>query len=166
MSAAPARSLNPGDPQYHETVARAFPPDPKPAKRQRGGSAADTWLRKPKAPIGEAKRVTKHNEVEFYPAFERFMGLHRLDWWHCTVAQASQPGYPDYTIWGDGWHAWVELKARQANNKAGTLSTAQKRYRASIERGAGEYMTFLLPDDIKPMEAWFTSHTGRVVAFQ
>ena len=123
----------------------------------------NTWLRKPRKPIGEAKRQQKRVEEGYYPTWEGFLRLHRLDWWHCRVAQASQPGWVDYVVFGDGWMAFVELKARRADGRAGTLSVAQERYKASIEAAGGEWRTFLVPDEEKEIKAWLTSKTGRVV---
>lgn len=103
-------------------------------------------------------------EEGFYPAWEQLLNLHRLDYWHCRVAQASQPGWPDYCVMGDGWLAFVELKARiPVSGKAGKLSPAQMRYRASLEAAGAEYKLFTLPGDWPAVEDWLTGHTGRVV---
>lgn len=119
-----------------------------------------------RSPMGFAKRVMQQNELAQYPAWERLLSLHRLSWWHNTIAQRSQPGWPDYTVFGDGWHAWVELKGRDARGRAGKLSTGQVRYKEDIERAGGEYRVFLLPDDWQEANAWLRSHTGRQVTFQ
>lgn len=118
------------------------------------------WANKPRKGIGEAKRVIQHNEEGFYPALEQLFHLHRLDYWHNTVAMRSQPGWPDYTLFGDQWLAFVEVKARQASGRMGKLSPAQERYRASVLRAGAEYRVILLPDDWKETGEWLTAKTG------
>src|SRR3990167_10521574 len=108
-------------------------------------------------------RVQQRIEEGFYPAFEGTLRLHHLDWWHNTIAQRSQPGWPDYTIFGDKWHAWVELKARQANGRRGKVSDDQERYKDSIEASGGEWKTFLLPDQWPEVDDWLCAHTGKEI---
>lgn len=92
---------------------------------------------------------------------ERLFGIHRLDYWHCTVAQASQPGWPDYVVFGVGWHAFIEVKARnRETGRMGKVSEEQSRWRASIECGGGEWVKFGLPDDWPLVHDWLYSHTG------
>ena len=115
-----------------------------------------------RTPLGAAKRARQRTEEGFYPAFEDLLRLHHLDWWHNTIAQRSQPGWPDYTIFGDGWHAWVELKARSPiTNRRGKVDAGQERYRASIEASGGEWMSFCLPDDWHDVDVWLNGHTRR-----
>ena len=112
-------------------------------------------------------KVHRAVEESFYPTFERLLNLHRLDFWHdFRTDKRSIAGFPDYEIYGDGWIAWVELKARQANGRRGKVSDAQHRYRESIERGGGEWRTFMLPDDFDAVNAWLKGKTGREVVFQ
>lgn len=113
--------------------------------------------------MGETpKRVMTRTEVGFYPAWEQLLQLHRLDFWHNYSAQRSQPGWPDYTVFGDGWHAWVELKARNpVSGRRGKVSTDQLRYKETIEHGGGEWVTFLLPDQWHDVDLWLNLHTNR-----
>lgn len=126
-------------------------------------NASNTWLRKPRKPIGEKKREMVQRELGLYPTWEELLNLHRIDYWHCTVAQASQPGWPDYTLMGDGWLAFVELKATTPTGRRPDLSVEQKRYRASLEAAGAEYKTFCLPDDWNEVDDWLIGHTGREI---
>ena len=99
-------------------------------------------------------------EEGFYPTWEQLLRLHRLDYWHCTVAQRSQPGWPDYVVFGDGWLAFVEFKARRANGSRGKVTVAQERYKASIETAGGEWRSFLLPDDWDGVDVFLNGHSG------
>ena len=111
--------------------------------------------------IGAKKRAQVRTEEGYYPAWEQLLSLHGLDYWHNTIAQRSQPGWPDYTVFGNGWHAWVELKARQVSGRIGKVSPAQLRYKASIEMGGGEWVSFVLPDDWSAVDDWLNGHTGK-----
>lgn len=114
------------------------------------------------SPIGAKKRVMVQTEKTFYPTVERLLLLHGCDFWRCESNQRSQPGFPDYEIYGEGWHAWLEVKARSlATGRAGKLSPGQLRYKASIERGNGEYVHYLLPDEWALLENWLSFHTGK-----
>ena len=116
------------------------------------------------SPIGVEKKLRAQEEANQSRTFEGTLRLHRLDWWHNTISQHSQPGWPDYTIFGDGWHAWVELKARSPmTKKRGQVSVGQRRYQASIERSAGEWRTFCLPDDWPECDAWLNERTGHEI---
>ena len=116
------------------------------------------------SPIGANRRAAVRAEEGFYPAWEQLLRLHRLDFWHCTVAQRSQPGWPDYVVFGLGWLAFVELKARSpVTGRRGKVSTAQERYQASVEASGGEWRTFLLPDQWDDVDRWLNGHTGREV---
>ena len=113
-------------------------------------------------PIGATKRKLVQWEAEQAKQFEALLQLHHLDHWHCTVAMRSQPGFPDYAIFGDGWHAFCELKARNPeNNRKGRLSPGQERYKAAIEASGAEYRWFLLPDDWDAVDEWLNDHTGK-----
>ena len=114
-------------------------------------------------PIGYYKRVAKQNELAQYPQWEHLLALHFCDWWHCRVAQGSQPGWVDYVVLGHGSHAFVELKARTAKGRAGQLSAGQARYRDSIQTAGGEWVTFLLPDQWPEVHVWLRGHTGRQI---
>lgn len=130
---------------------------PKPTKRERVREA-----RLKRSPVGAAKRAFVETEKTFYPVLEALFRLHGLDWWRCENNQRSQPGFPDYEVYGDGWHAWLEVKARSlTTGRAGRLSPAQQRYKASIERGAGEYVSTLLPDEWALIDDWLNGHTGK-----
>ena len=117
------------------------------------------WATKRRKAIGEPKRVMQRNEEASYKTLEDLWRLHRLDFWHCTVAQRSQPGWPDYVIFGRGWLAFVEVKARQANGRMGRLSAAQERYRASVIAANGLYLLVEMPDGLQEHGAWLTDRT-------
>lgn len=129
-----------------------------------------TWNGLRRSPIGVKKRAMVQTELNSYPAFEALLALHKLDYWHNTISYASLSsgyklstvaGWPDYTIFGDGWHAWVELKARSpVTNRRGKVSLEQRRYQTSIERSGGEWVSFCLPDDYPELDAWLNARTG------
>lgn len=96
--------------------------------------------------------------------FEALLSLHRLDFWHCTVAQMSQRGWPDYAIFGDKWLGFVELKARNPiSNRRGKVDDGQRRYQRSIEQAGAEWRSFCLPDDWEDVDVWLNGHTGREI---
>ncbi len=108
------------------------------------------------------KRVMVQTETGYYPAWEDELRLFGCDFWHPTISQRSQPGWPDYVVLGEGWHAFVELKARSlATNRRGKVSAAQYRYRDSIEAAGGEWKTFTLPDDWADVDDWLNEKTGK-----
>lgn len=123
------------------------------------------WNGLHRSPIGQKRRASERAETRVYgPALEELLHLHRLDFWHDTISQRSQPGWPDYTIFGDGWHAWLELKVRSPlTGRRGKVSDAQRRYQASIERGGGEWVSFVLPDDYDELDAWLNLKTGHSI---
>ena len=63
-------------------------------------------------------------------------------------------------VFGLGWLAFVELKARRADGRAGKVSGAQERYKSSIEAAGGEWKTFLLPDQWGEVDLWLNARTG------
>jgi hypothetical protein len=113
-------------------------------------------------PIGAEKRVAQQWEAAYARTFEQLLTLHGCDFWHCTVAQRSQPGYPDYCVFGIGWLAFIELKARNPLTKrAGKVSVAQQRYKASIEAAGADWRTFLLPDDWGAVDKFLNARTHK-----
>jgi hypothetical protein len=126
----------------------------------------NTWAT-PRQPIGAAKRERDLAEKREAVKFEQLLNWHRLDFWHCTVAQRSQPGFPDYVIFGLNWLAFVELKARsRTTDRAGRVSVAQERYKASIEAAGAEWRTWLWPDQMEETNDWLRARTHRDVVFQ
>lgn len=116
-----------------------------------------------RTPFGEKKRVALQTEAGYYPAWEELLRLHGCDYWHCTVAQRSQAGFPDYVVFGIGWSAYVELKARNpVTGRMGKVSAAQLRYKASIEAAGCEWVAWLLPDDWRAIGEWLHAKTGRL----
>lgn len=125
----------------------------------------NTWATT-RRPIGEKKREINQEEKLQSVEFEKLLRWHRLDWWHCTVAQRSQAGFPDYVIFGTGWLGFVELKARsRTTGKAGKVSPAQERYKAAIEKAGGEWRTFLWPDQMEETNDWLRARTHIEVTF-
>ena len=115
-----------------------------------------------RSPFGVEKRERSRAEAEVAVAFERLLNLHRLDYWHPYTAQRSQPGFPDYAVFGDGWIGFVELKARSTTTgRMGKVSDAQERYKASIEAGGGEWRVFKLPDEWHDVDVYLNGHTGK-----
>jgi hypothetical protein len=129
----------------------------KPAKRDRADPAPMK-----RTAIGAKRRAMVQTELGFYPVFEGLLRLHGCDYWHCVTAQTSQPGWPDYAIFGYGWHAFVELKATSiATGRHGKLSADQERWRDTIRDAGAEYHMFLLPGDWPLIEDWLNGHTGK-----
>ena len=115
-----------------------------------------------RAPFGAKKRAMVQTELAFYPTFENLLRLHGLDYWHCVTAQTSQPGWPDFAVFGQGWLAFVELKARSvATGRKGKVSPDQERWRDTIRDAGGEWQLFTLPDDWSELEDWLSGHTGK-----
>lgn len=120
-----------------------------------------------RSPWGEKKREQVRSEDIYCVALEQTFSLHRLDYWHCRVSQTSQPGWPDYAIFGDGWHAFMEVKARSlATGRLGKVSDHQRRWKASIEQAGAEWVTYTLPDDWDALDDWLCAHTGREIRGQ
>lgn len=139
---------------------------PKPQKQERAGP---TPLKRTSSLDNTPHRQQVRTEEGYYPAFEGLLGLHDCDFFHPTTShftrrRKGQKGWADYVVLGLGWHAFVELKAVSlTTGRAGKLAPEQLRYKAAIERGNGEYRSFLLPTDWAEVEDWLTSHTGKVI---
>jgi len=114
-----------------------------------------------RSPWGQKRRASYQAEAEYARTFEELLGLHRIFWWHVNLPMRSKAGHPDYEVWGDGWHAWIELKARNPlTGRIGKLSAEQRTFHEEIKRGAGEVVTFLLPDAWDEIDQWLIGHTG------
>ena len=108
------------------------------------------------------KRARSKAEADQCRTLEALLNLHRLDFWHCTVSQRSQPGWPDYVVFGDGWLAFFEIKARSTNTgKMGKVSTHQERYKASIEAAGAEWRVFKLPDEWHGVDQFLNDRTHK-----
>ena len=119
-----------------------------------------------RSPIGQERTARYQAEQEQARAFEQLLSLHRVDYWHVNLPMRSKAGWPDYTLFGDSWHAWVELKAvSPTTGRKGKVSAEQWQWKAIIERGGGEWMTFTLPRDLEDANAWLRAKTGRQVTF-
>ena len=112
--------------------------------------------------IGAKRRQSNLDEAKYAAQLENLFLLHRLDFWHCTIPQRSQAGFPDYVIFGDGWLGFLELKARSSlTDRRGKVSDAQLRYKASIEKAGSEWVTFCLPDDWHDVDVYLNGHTHK-----
>ncbi len=109
-----------------------------------------------RSPIGAVKRQNLKTEESYYPSFEWLLNQHRLDFWHNSLTwKGTAGGWPDYCVMGDGFMAFVELKARNPETRRpGKVSPKQLRYKASIEAAGGDWRSYLLPDDGRAIEAW------------
>lgn len=131
---------------------------PKPQRRERATPAP---MKRSPIDNGPKRKMVRWEEMQ-YPAWEAVLRLHGLDFWHCQVAQRSQPGWPDYVVFGRNWLAFVELKATNLETgRRGKVSVAQERFKASIEAAGGEWRTFVLPNDNDDVDDWLNSHTGK-----
>ena len=115
-------------------------------------------------PIGEKRKQAGRWEAEQAVQFERLLSLHQLDYWHCTVAQRSQAGFPDYVVFGKNWMGFAELKAvNPETGRRGKVSAAQLRYKESIEAAGAEWRLFCLPDDWGEVDTWLNAHTDKPI---
>lgn len=113
---------------------------------------------------GSKRRAGYAAEADQARIFEQLLLLHGLEWWHVNLPMRSRAGFPDYEIYGDGWIAWVELKARSPlTGKVGKLTSEQRAFHARIERGLGEVQVFRLPDDWDDVDAWLNAKTGKCI---
>ena len=115
--------------------------------------------------IGEKKRQrTQWEQRQARVVEDAFRWLH-LDWWHNTSAGLEfyyEDGWPDYAIFGDGWHAFMELKASNPETGVrGKLSAGQEKWRDIIVAGGGEWVSFCLPDDMDEFYDWLYEKTGK-----
>lgn len=95
--------------------------------------------------------------------------LHRVDWLHIETPQRDKgtlkTGSPDYFILGDGWGAWLEIKARNIETgKPGKLQANQRTFHGKLHQAGFEVWTALLPDDLQAVNLWLREKTGIVVS--
>lgn len=134
----------------------------KPPKVLTQDEARELFGRNSLEESAKKKRVLFQAERLYAGAFEDLLVQHRVEFWHDEDSLRSRPGYPDYTLFGHGWIAWVELKARSPmTGQRGRVSTEQRRYQRAVEIGGGEWRTFLLPDDWHEVDVWLNGHTGK-----
>lgn len=74
--------------------------------------------------------------------------LHLRKWkfWHCTDPRLSDAGFPDYVCFRER-EVWLELKVRDRNGKANTMSAGQIAFANTIIAAGGEFHDILWPDD-------------------
>lgn len=112
-------------------------------------------------------RQQVQSEESYYDAFERTLLKHDCWFFHpktsnYTRRHRGQKGYPDYTVFGVGWVAWVELKATSlATGKDGRLAAEQRTYKDFIERAGQEHIVFTLPRDWHAIDVWLNEKTGK-----
>jgi hypothetical protein len=120
-----------------------------------------------RTPFGEKARARTNSEAQQMRVLEDLMRPLGLDWWHNTNTGKEhffRAGWPDYVIFGVNWHAFLELKASNAETgKRGRLSREQIQWQAIIEAGGGEWVTFCLPDDMRQLCAWLSTRTGKQI---
>lgn len=144
------------DPAVRELLRGRALPHPRKADRKPRTGLANT-------PYQQQVRT----EETYYEAFEDTVLAHECWFFHPTTSHFTrrhrgQKGYPDYTVFGEGWVAWVELKATSlATGKDGRLAPEQRTYKAFIERAGGEYHAFTLPKDWPAIDDWLIGRTGK-----
>src|SRR5690242_13619145 len=108
------------DPAVRELLRGRALPHPRKADRKPRTGLSDT-------PYRQQVRT----EETYYPAFEDLLLSHGVEFFHPTTSHFTrrhrgQKGYTDYTVFGDGWHAWAELKATSlATGRDGRLDPDQ-----------------------------------------
>lgn len=84
------------------------------------------------------------------PTFHKKVGdlLFACGWkfWHCTDPFLSDEGFPDYVAFRER-EVWLELKVRDRDGKANTMSAGQRAFANTIIRAGGEFHDVLWPDD-------------------
>ena len=97
--------------------------------------------------------------------------LHHVDWIHTGTPQRDtgtlKAGQPDYFIIGDGWSAWLEIKARDpVTRRIGRLQANQRSFHDKLRNAGHEVWTVWLPDDLEKVNLWLRSKTGIVVELE
>ena len=113
--------------------------------------------------FGAERKRSRQTEAGWAKFFEDLLLRHRVEWWHNYNAMRSKSGWPDYAIFGQGWHAFVEIKARSPEGRRGNLTAAQIRFASVIQDAGGEWLTFCFPDDIHSANDWLGARTGIVI---
>ena len=117
-----------------------------------------------RTPFGQKTTQRWQAEKEQMVAFEQLLFLHRVTFWHDYDARRSKKGWPDYALFGEGWHAFVELKATSpTTGRRGKVTAEQWQWKTIIEQGGAEWRTFTLPDDLDDVNDWLREKTGREV---
>jgi len=117
-------------------------------------------------PWGEERKGRYQAEAEQSRAFEDLLALHRVDWWHVNLPMRSKAGFPDYMLMGDGWLAFVELKAvSPTTGKTGRLSAEQIAFHERLHKAGAMVSVFVLPRDLEEANQWLKQFTGREVTF-
>ena len=127
--------------------------------------------------IGEADKKKRQNEAEQAKVLEGtsnsigLFTLHHVDFVHFETVKDSRgtlkAGFPDYFILGDGWSAYLEIKARNPETRRpGSLSEAQRVFHAKLRAAGHEVWNALLPDDLNRVNLLLREKTGIVVEVQ
>lgn len=124
--------------------------------------------------IGEKARTRVQSEeaqarvLEGTPDKLGLFQLHRVDWHHVGTPMRDKgtlkSGFPDYLILGDGWLAFLEIKARSlVTGRMGGMHASQHTYHAKLRAAGQEVWTAYLPDDLQAVNLWLREKTGRVI---
>ena len=94
--------------------------------------------------------------------------LHHLDWLHIETPQRDKgtlkSGHPDYLLIGDGWCAYLEIKAHdKLTGYMGRLKANQRSFHEKLTAAGQEVFVAWLPDDLAKLNAWLEPKTGRSV---
>ena len=128
-----------------------------------------------RSPIGADRRANVQHEAQQAKALEGdstrlgLFDLHRVDWLHFANVRydrgSLKSGFPDYFLMGEGWLAFLEIKARDVvrNGRPGKLSAAQHGFHAKLRAAGADVITALLPDDLQVVNLWLRAKTGVVV---
>lgn len=112
--------------------------------------------------IGAVKKDRVQWERYYATQLEGLFDVHLLDYIHVERSDKANKSFPDYNVFGKGWSAYVELKARNPfTRKAGRLDDGQRAFHEVLKRAGCEVVTWLFPDDELIAQAWLTSKTGR-----
>ncbi len=94
--------------------------------------------------------------------------LHHVDFLHNETPQRDKgtlkEGHPDYLLIGEGWSAYLEIKARNVETRVmGKLSAGQRAFHERLKQAGQEVWTAYLPDDMDAINQWLFKKTGIVV---
>ena len=126
-----------------------------------------------RSPIGEKVRQRVQHEAIQATALEGnktrlgLFDLHKVDWLHISTPQRDKgtlrAGHPDYLLLGDGWHAFLEIKARDDKGRMGRTRANQYAFHRKLQRAGAEVWIAHLPDDLDDVNLWLRVKTGIVV---
>lgn len=124
-----------------------------------------------RSPIGAKVRTRVQSERIAATALEGtatrlgLFQLHHVDFLHLEAPQRDKgtlkSGHPDYLIIGDGWSAYLEIKARNLETgRLGRLMPHQRTFHDKLRAAGHEVWVIYLPDDLQALNLLLRERTG------